>query len=1274
MGVPKFVQEFVSKYPTVFGRLPNRVSSLSIDFNALIHQVAQEVYGYGPKVSLAVKEEIKKTDKKILKSRLMDKITEKISELVMEVKPHDTLILAVDGVVPVAKQWQQRQRRYRAANESTTGESKVSSESKTSKEEPIFDTNLITPGTPLMKEIDTYLTEWLNLNKEKLPPHIIYSSYRSKGEGEHIIMEHFRQLAKKGGLTKDLNHVVLGLDADLIFLSLINPTKNIYLYRNRNDQIVDVQGFREVIIKLLLESPTALDDFLVMSFLIGNDFVPAIPTLSLKDHALNEMIKVYNKLRKNNKSFALTKGEDIIFTNLKDFLTELGLIESDLLAYVFDASVSRPPTLDRELDVFESNWYYQCFKPEMLDKMKKVDDLIFTKQERKDLELYTSETDEVRDPKIVDSSINAMCLYYVKTMFWIYKYYKRGYESVNLYHYYPYFYAPTLNQLGDRVRNYELKDVEMNKGEESIGILHQLLNVLPPSTLKSIFTEEQLKSINTLPYSLLFPKNVVVRSEGLTDRDKHLWLPLVSPISPLINRDLTSGVFDTLSDEEVLDLEFEEMKNIMRQKDFRTDYEKYVNSSSYERSERVSERVSERGRGRGRGASRGRGGFSERNERPYLAEKKEVNERVSERGRGRGRGRGASRGRGRGGRSDQGASRGERVSYDIPLPSLPISTVELKQKAKEEDINELIVKTLNSHPFFTKQKGISSSVPVRLSEFIKDYQSHFLTKGYQELTNHFYRWTTHLGQLKLLSTLIQSWFFLKEQQRIKKAENKPILLVYIGSAPGTNIDILWDLGFNGKILCIDPNFHVFKKKYNKKCYVGLNNEVITQENWDMINGMINEYKEENVIMNYKTIKGTSVGYKNKSLNDFRKANPSFKGKDILNFILNSKDYNHFIYQDYATEELINYIFSQEADCVLGLISDIRLKSGESEYPLDPDVIADQSLQWNILNYFMKSKAKESLMMYSFKFRCPFFILDDKELEAYNKSYVLDKVKNYKHPDTFSDEEVLKDYTHYLRCVALSVKKGEEKPRKLRYIYSVRKDFSNIYFQIFPGQSSSETRIIDNPSEGYENKVIMQKDYEHYMQNYNIMRLYARCDKYKEFVEKNKKLGPCYCWDCSALHQLLEQITLSRKEKEEKKVINWGDDFDKEEEMRVLYTKIVTMLDVSPGWQNKNSHFGLNRTVLHGTQNNLDKIKDYSIWITKGRNEWTEYKFKDNKMISRKFTEKDVITYDEKECKIKISTPVGTIEFQDKDMCEKIKRVYFGILTRLKYMYTDKSKK
>jgi len=126
-------------------------------------------------------------------------------------------MISFDGVAPIAKLNQQRERRFKAAYiKQLTQELQLSESS--------WDTANITPGTYFMSNLNKNLHKYYD-SKEN----ILLTTSDERGEGEHKIFDYIRS----NSLIWDKINVIYGLDADLIMLALnhcdINP--NIYLLR-----------------------------------------------------------------------------------------------------------------------------------------------------------------------------------------------------------------------------------------------------------------------------------------------------------------------------------------------------------------------------------------------------------------------------------------------------------------------------------------------------------------------------------------------------------------------------------------------------------------------------------------------------------------------------------------------------------------------------------------------------------------------------------------------------------------------------------------------------------------------------------------------------------------------------------------------------------------------------------------------------------------------------------------------------------------------------------
>jgi 5'-3' exonuclease len=158
--------------------------------------------------------------------------------IVKQLNPRKNIILAIDGVAPLAKIDQQRMRRYKSSMNRIDG---------------TWDSNAITPGTTFMFSIDEKIRAWLknarikgvlSKTKDGHPRNIVYSSHLVPGEGEHKLMQWVRDNPRPGE-----TYVFYGLDADLIVLSLNLPVDHVYLVRERMDNWLNVNIVKKQLVK-----------------------------------------------------------------------------------------------------------------------------------------------------------------------------------------------------------------------------------------------------------------------------------------------------------------------------------------------------------------------------------------------------------------------------------------------------------------------------------------------------------------------------------------------------------------------------------------------------------------------------------------------------------------------------------------------------------------------------------------------------------------------------------------------------------------------------------------------------------------------------------------------------------------------------------------------------------------------------------------------------------------------------------------------------------------
>lgn len=252
---------------------------------------------------------------------LIDNTIKYLDKHINKVNAKNTYI-AFDGIPPFSKITQQRIRRYTSYYQNEGKE--------------FWPPNChISPGTNFMKKLNTAIIEYIKNNKRK----IIYSSYENVGEGEHKIIQYIKKYCKNNKI------LIYGGDTDMIFLSLIQILKNnnqIYIYNHINnvDNYYNVNLIKTLLMKILKSYSSSLTetniyDFIVICFIIGNDFLHNIPFYNI--YNIDDLILsyVHSLDYYNEKKYLLYEDEDNIIRidnyNLLQLIKELK--EKELLIF-----------------------------------------------------------------------------------------------------------------------------------------------------------------------------------------------------------------------------------------------------------------------------------------------------------------------------------------------------------------------------------------------------------------------------------------------------------------------------------------------------------------------------------------------------------------------------------------------------------------------------------------------------------------------------------------------------------------------------------------------------------------------------------------------------------------------------------------------------------------------------------------------------------------------------------------------------------------------------
>jgi 5'-3' exoribonuclease 1 len=282
-------------------------------------------------------------------------------------KPKVSVYMAIDGVAPRAKLNQQRSRRFRSAKDLAEATKDLPKDEQ-GKAAAVFDSNCITPGTVFLEQVSNIIQYFIRKKLKEDPLWhnltVIFSGHDVPGEGEHKIMQHIRDMRSQPDYQPNTRHCIYGQDADLIMLGLVthephfiilrevvefnfnnnsnaqNSLKAVKKFTKESDfQLLHLSLLREYLeIEFCYQQPQydlerVIDDFVFMTFLVGNDFLPHMPTLDIGDGAFDLLFDTYRAQRREwgDGQYLTMSGKISDAARLEAFLTAIGAVEDEIL-------------------------------------------------------------------------------------------------------------------------------------------------------------------------------------------------------------------------------------------------------------------------------------------------------------------------------------------------------------------------------------------------------------------------------------------------------------------------------------------------------------------------------------------------------------------------------------------------------------------------------------------------------------------------------------------------------------------------------------------------------------------------------------------------------------------------------------------------------------------------------------------------------------------------------------------------------------------------------
>ena len=494
MGIKYFFSWLKSEFPQHMRQFRKiappadiAIDTFMVDLNGLFHNSAAKIYRYGnyERKSLLVRQQQQRNDSLQLQIQCFEDICKTIDELVTVVRPRQSLVLCIDGVAPLSKQNQQRQRRYRGIVEDDKGKTVPFS---------TFDSRCITPGTKWMdflsKYIDWHIQKKITEDAYWQSLKIYFSNEKVPGEGEHKLVNWIRKYGRH-----DETFCINALDADLVMLSLGTGKTNFYLLREElydksfDYTYVDIgKGLRNDIVHSLLfwdsnaSEDQTINDFILIVFLCGNDFLPNIPSISLIDKGLSTIIDIYKRCCTEKGHLVDEKGK-INLKSFSYFFHLLGQSEKSLLIdkWTKRANYIPEPLLESKIQMSEA-----------------IPNLDFEKYRE---EFYIN--------KGIDN-LETACHAYIDGCAWVLEYYLFGVKDWA--YMYPYNYAPFAIDLATFSATYEPKSERHIS--PPISPFLQLLCVIPPKSSGLLPTPLNQILLSKGELSQYFPTDFKINYEG----------------------------------------------------------------------------------------------------------------------------------------------------------------------------------------------------------------------------------------------------------------------------------------------------------------------------------------------------------------------------------------------------------------------------------------------------------------------------------------------------------------------------------------------------------------------------------------------------------------------------------------------------------------------------------------------------------------------------------------------------------------------------------------
>jgi len=539
MGIPLFFKIISEKYDdSLLDTIDSKSKSLFLDMNCLIHPCCRKVLDDNYSHKHKIKYE----------KRMFTEIKGYLEKIIEFCEP-DFIYMAIDGVAPCAKMTQQRLRRFKTRlerQELNTIKDQLHIDYPTEN----WDTNAISPGTDFMITLTKSLSHYINTDSIFNGREVVLNGPNIPGEGEHKILNYIRKH------TINNTMLIYGLDADLIMLALSSGKENIYLLRESVEfgqpkhgefMYMDIDqlkcnimaDFKERFFMISLNSNTILekdflvnliDDYIFICFLLGNDFLPHILSLDLRNDGLNLIMDAYISTFMNLKENLITQDYTINTYFLKSLIKLLSKHEDKIVVELFTKRHklkkyfkirSKDNEYDRRVEILNN---YPILN--MDEEYNITNPSLYCSDWRKRYYKHCFDMTQ-------KSEIDDICENYFEGLVWTFNYYFKG--CVSWRWNYHYSHAPTLKDLEiylnsiEDINRYTKHFVSKPKHQIPVSPIVQLMTIMPKTSME-LLPQNYHKLMTDFDYHLLHYYPESYKLDTLFKRYYWQCVPILPPI------------------------------------------------------------------------------------------------------------------------------------------------------------------------------------------------------------------------------------------------------------------------------------------------------------------------------------------------------------------------------------------------------------------------------------------------------------------------------------------------------------------------------------------------------------------------------------------------------------------------------------------------------------------------------------------------------------------------------------------------------------------------